>query len=129
MKKIVFILGLMLCINTASKAQAVWVTIKTEKFKCDNCVTVLDDYMKRANAVTLKSGMLKWQIQFKQGQIRVQYAKDRTNEGAIKTVIRNAGFDIIDGDKANESGYEKLPKNCKRKDDGGIILPTKEQCL
>lgn len=132
MKKFLLIFGLMIMLSVAANAQAqlpkaVWVTIKVDKFKCPTCTELLDQYLIRENRSSMNAGMLKWQIKFNAGFIRVQYLNDRTNEKAIRVAINNAGFDA-DTEKATEDSYKMLPKNCKRKEDGGIILPTKEQC-
>lgn len=48
----------------------------------------------------------------------VTYLADRTNIENIKTAIANVGYDADDV-KADEDAYKKLPKTCKRAEDGG----------
>ncbi len=134
MKKIIFIAVVALGFAITAKAQtpkAQWITIKSANLKCWECKTLLEQYLKRANASQMEMGMIQWRINLMQGEIRIQYWPDRTNPSYIKTTIANAGFDagelkqgakVVDPKdeiKATEDAYKLLPPNCKRAEDGG----------
>ena len=48
----------------------------------------------------------------------VKYLTDRTNIEEIKTAIANCGYDADDV-PATEEAYQRLPKTCKKPEDGG----------
>jgi hypothetical protein len=50
--------------------------------------------------------------------VNVTYFKDRTNPENIKTAIANIGYDADDV-TAEPDAYKKLPKTCKKPEDGG----------
>jgi hypothetical protein len=48
----------------------------------------------------------------------VTFVAERTNVENIKAAIANAGYDADDV-KADAEAYKKLPKCCKKTEDGG----------
>jgi len=101
-----------------------WVTIKSANLKCWECKERLEKYLVVANKANMESGMIQWKINLLQGEIKVQFWPDRTNESTIRTALNNAGFDA-DAEKAEPEAYKKLPPICKRSDEGGGPQPKK----
>lgn len=89
--------------------------IKTPTIGCEDCKTRIETYLKRYDGVT--SVLVNWH----QKNVTVKYLTDRTNIEEIKTAIANCGYDADDV-PANEDAYKRLPKTCKKPEDGG---PTK----
>ena len=118
MKKI--LLGLLAVGGTAlaSSAQvkaSMTVKIKTPTVGCDDCKNRIETYLKRYDGVTSV------QVNWHQKITTVKYLTDRTNIEEIKTAIANCGYDA-DDIPATEEAYKRLPKTCKKPEDGG---PTK----
>jgi len=118
MKKL--FLGLMAVGGTAlvSSAQvkaSMTVRIKTPTVGCDDCKSRIETYLKRYDGVTSV------QVNWHQKITTVKYLTDRTNIEEIKTAIANSGYDA-DDIPATEDAYKRLPKSCKKPEDGG---PTK----
>lgn len=118
MKKL--FLGLLAISGTAMvcSAQAkavVTAKIKTPTVGCDDCKNRIEAYLKRYDGVTFV------QVNWHQKITTVKYLTDRTNIEEIKTAISNCGYDA-DDIPAFEDAYKKLPKTCKKPEDGG---PTK----
>jgi copper chaperone CopZ len=118
MKKL--FLGLLALSGTAmvSSGQVkalVTVKIKTPTVGCDDCKNRIETYLKRYDGVTFV------QVNWHQKITTVKYLTDRTNIEEIKTAISNCGYDA-DDIQAFEDAYKKLPKTCKKPEDGG---PTK----
>lgn len=115
MKKI--FLGLLAIGGTAlaSSAQvkaSLTAKIKTPTIGCEDCKTRIEAYLKRYDGVTYV--MVNW----RQKNVTVKYLTDRINIEEIKTAIANTGYDA-DDIPATEDAYNRLPKTCKKPEDGG----------
>ena len=108
---LVLLMGLTLSVSAQQK-KPVTVKIMTPGIKCEECKKRVEDYLKYEEGVT------KVVANFRSGYVNVTYLKDRTNLENIKTAIANVGYDADDV-KADEDAYKKLPKTCKRPEDGG----------
>ncbi|HEU4574140.1 MAG TPA: heavy-metal-associated domain-containing protein [Chitinophagaceae bacterium] len=86
--------------------------IKTPTVQCEMCKSRIETYLKRYDGVTFV------QVNYKKKITTVKYLTDRTNIEEIKTAIANAGYDADDV-PANPDSYNRLPKCCKKPDDGG----------
>lgn len=86
--------------------------IKTPNVLCEECKKRLSTYLDRVDGIQYLN------INFRKGEIQVKYLTDRTDIEQIKTAIANAGYDADDV-TANEEAYKKLPKTCKKFEDGG----------
>lgn len=115
MKKILLaaflLIGSFTCVQAQTKP-VVTVTIKTPNALCESCKTRITDYLKRYD------GVLDVQVYFRRGETRVKYITDRTDIEQIKTAISNCGYDADDV-AANSDAYNRLPKSCKKFEDGG----------
>ena len=89
--------------------------IKTPTIGCEDCKNRIETYLKRFDGVTYV--LVNW----RQKNVTVKYLTDRTNIEEIKTAIANCGYDA-DDIPATEDAYKRLPKTCKKPEDGG---PTK----
>jgi periplasmic mercuric ion binding protein len=87
-------------------------TIKTPNVLCEECKKRLTTYLDRYDGIQYLN------INFRRGEIKVKYLTDRIDIEQIKTAIANAGYDADDV-TANEEAYKKLPKSCKKFEDGG----------
>ena len=97
---------------TAQQKKPITVKISTPTVQCEECKKRIEDYMK------YEDGIAKVVVDYKHKQTTVTYLPDRTNVENVKTGIANVGYDADDV-KANEDSYKKLPKCCKRTEDGG----------
>lgn len=88
------------------------VTISTPTVQCQMCKDRIEKYMIREDGVT------KVNVDYKHKKTKVTYYAERTNIENIKTAIANVGYDADDV-TANEESYQKLPKCCKKPEDGG----------
>ena len=86
--------------------------IKTPNALCESCKTRITDYLKRYD------GILDIQVNFRKGETKVKYITDRTDIEQIKTAIANCGYDADDV-VAEPDAYNRLPKSCKKYEDGG----------
>jgi copper chaperone CopZ len=86
--------------------------IKTPNALCENCKARIETYLKRYD------GVAEINVNFRKGETKVKYITDRTNIEEIKTAIANCGYDADDV-PANEDSYNRLPKTCKKFEDGG----------
>jgi len=86
--------------------------IKTPNALCEVCKTRIETYLKRHD------GLLEATVNYRKGETKVKYLTDRINIEEIKTAIANAGYDADDV-TANEDSYNRLPKTCKKFEDGG----------
>lgn len=115
MKKLLFLLFAVIGITTFASAQAQkgvkTVTIQTPTVQCESCKKRIEEYLKR------EDGVQKSNVDFKKHVTKVTYVAERTNVENIKTAIANAGYDADDV-KADEEAYKKLPKCCKKTEDG-----------
>lgn len=89
--------------------------IKTPTVGCEDCKTRIETYLNRYDGIS--SVVVNW----KRKETTVKYLTDRINIEEIKTAIANAGYDADDV-LANEDSYKRLPRTCKKPEDGG---PTK----
>jgi len=88
------------------------VKIKTTTIGCEDCKNRIETYLKRYDGVTYV--LVNW----RQKNVTVKYLNDRTNIEEIKTAISNCGYDA-DDIPAFEDAYKRLPKTCKKPEDGG----------
>ena len=86
--------------------------IKAPTIGCEDCKNRIETYLKRYDGVT--SVLVNW----RQKNVTVKYLTDRTNIEEIKTAISNCGYDA-DDIPAFEDAYNRLPKTCKKPEDGG----------
>lgn len=114
MKKIVFAaIALSLAIVGHSQTKAVVTAIiKTPTALCESCKSRIETYLKRYD------GVLEITVNYRKGETKVKYLTDRTDIEQIKTAISNAGYDADDV-PATEDAYKRLPKTCKKFEDGG----------
>ena len=90
--------------------------IKTPTVGCDDCKIRIENNLKRYEGVTYV--MVNW----RRKETTVKYLTDRTDIEQIKTAIANAGYDADDV-LATPDAYNRLPKNCKKPEDGGHPKP------
>ena len=114
MKRFLF-LALAVGLVTISSAQVkaeLKAKIKTPNALCEACKIRIESFLRRID------GMLFVDVNFRRGETTVKYLSDRTDIEQIKAAIANLGYDA-DDITANEESYKKLPKTCKKFDDGG----------
>ena len=115
MKKIFISLAVTSAFAYSGSAQvkaALTAKIKTPTVGCEDCKNRIETYLKRYDGITYV--MVNW----RRKETTVKYLTDRTNIEEIKTAIANAGYDADDV-TANEDSYKRLPKTCKKPEDGG----------
>ncbi len=115
MKKILItaLLGVGLTATGFSQTKSVLsAVIKTPTAVCESCKTRIETYLKRYD------GVLEINVNYRKGETKVKYVTERINIEEIKTAIANAGYDAGDV-PANEDSYNRLPKTCKKFEDGG----------
>lgn len=88
------------------------VTISTPNALCAVCKTRIESYLKRYDGVLLVN------VNYRKGETKVKYLTDRTDIEQIKAAIANCGYDADDVPAA-EDIYNRLPKTCKKNEDGG----------
>ncbi len=129
MKKIFILLFIFMSLAAASKAQQKVLEtakIKTPNALCEACKPRIETYVKRIDGVTSIN------VNYRKGETTVKYLTDRTNIEEIKTAIANMGYDADDV-PANPESYKRLPKSCKKAEDGGghpkpkVQPPTPDQ--
>lgn len=86
--------------------------IKTPNALCEHCKTRIETYLDRYD------GIMQTTVNFRKGETKVKYITDRINIEEIKTAIANTGYDADDV-PATEDAYKRLPKTCKKFEDGG----------
>jgi copper chaperone CopZ len=114
MKKI-FLMSLVFAgLATVSSAQVKVVTakIKTPNALCEACKVRIESYLRRID------GIVYLDVNYRKAETTVKYQMDRTDIEQIKTAISNLGYDADDV-PANEESYKRLPKTCKKFEDGG----------
>lgn len=94
------------------KKAVVTSTIQTPTVQCESCKKRIEDNLKRVD------GIQKVNVDVKKKTTKVSYLTDRTNIENIKTEIANIGYDA-DDITANTESYSRLPKCCKKPEDGG----------
>lgn len=87
--------------------------ISTPNARCEECKSKIEGYLKRYD------GIVSINVNFHKGETTVKYVTDRINIEEIKTAIANEGFDADDV-PANPEFYKRLPKCCKKPEDGGV---------
>lgn len=116
MKQIAFLLVMVVGIAGATMAQAKKelkkVTISTPTVQCETCKKKIESFLAR------EEGVESVNVDYKRKQTKVTFHGDRTNIENIKTAIANVGYDADDV-AANPESYQKLPKCCKKPEDGG----------
>ncbi len=115
MKKTIIGLILLFAISNAGVSQTKAVltaVIKTPNALCETCKSKIETYLKRYD------GVLEVNVNYRKGETKVKWVTDRINIEEIKTAIANAGYDADDV-PANEDSYNRLPKSCKKPEDGG----------
>jgi periplasmic mercuric ion binding protein len=88
------------------------VKIKTPNALCELCKNRIETYLKRYDGIVFIN------VNFRKGETQVKYLTDRINIEEIKTAIANCGYDADDVPAA-EDAYNRLPKSCKKFEDGG----------
>ena len=88
------------------------VTIKTPSVQCESCKERIEKFLLR------EEGVFKANVDIKKKTTKVTFVSDRTNIENIKSTIANIGYGADVG-TANEESYKKLPKCCKKPEDGG----------
>jgi copper chaperone CopZ len=114
MKKLI-LSALVVFAGVAAGAQTkavVTAKISTPTVQCDDCKQRIETYLKRYDGVSYIN------VNVKKKETTVKYYTDRTDIEQIKTAIANAGYDADDV-PANEDSYKRLPKSCKKPEDGG----------
>ncbi|NML23624.1 copper chaperone [Pseudoflavitalea sp. G-6-1-2] len=116
MKKLLLLLVAVMGIASMGFAQAKkgvqTMTIKTPTVQCEMCKNRIEKYLLR------EEGVQKVNVDFRKKVTKVTYITDRNNEDNIRTAIANIGYDA-DDIKAEAEAYKKLPKCCKKPEDGG----------
>lgn len=116
MKKLCFLLVALLGIFSIGFGQAKkglqTITIQTPTVQCESCKKRVESYMIR------EEGVHKVVLDHKKKVAKVTYYAERTHPNYIRTAIANLGYDA-DGETANPESYKKLPKCCKKPEDGG----------
>jgi periplasmic mercuric ion binding protein len=115
MKKLLIAAILMLGLTTVGFAQTkatLTAKIKTPNALCEDCKNRIEGYLKRYDGVTLVN------VNFRKGETTVKYLTDRINIEEIKTAIANTGYDADDV-LATPDAYNRLPRTCKKFEDGG----------
>ena len=115
MKKILLLSLVVARLSAVSSAQTKPVQtakIKTPNALCAECKTRIEMYLRRYD------GLVFLDVNYRKGETTVKYLTDRIDIEQIKTAISNIGYDADDV-PANEEAYKRLPKSCKKFEDGG----------
>ena len=107
-----FAIGGMSLVGSAQVKASLTAKIKTPTVGCEDCKKRIETYLDRYDGVTYI--MVNW----RQKNVTVKYLTDRINIEEIKTAISNSGYDA-DDIPAFEEAYNRLPKTCKKPQDGG----------
>lgn len=105
------------------KKPVVSVVVKIPNALCENCKTRIETYLKRYD------GVGEIIVNYRKGEAKIKYMPDRTDIEQIKTAIANAGYDADDV-PATPDAYTRLPKSCKKFEEGGghpkpkVVVPT-----
>lgn len=119
MKRIFLSLTTCIVISYSLSAQVkpvITARISTPTIGCEDCKTRLETYLKRFDGVTYV--LVNW----RRKEVTVKYVTDRINIEEIKTAIANTGYDA-DDIPATEDAYKRLPRTCKKPEDGGPNKP------
>lgn len=115
MKKIFFAVLLFTGMAVTGNAQVKPVetaTIKTPNALCENCKKRIESYVKPYD------GIISIDVNYRKGETKVKFITDRINIEEIKAYIANCGYDADDVLAAPDA-YNRLPKTCKKFEDGG----------
>jgi mercuric ion binding protein len=115
MKHLLIALVTVACFGTVSHSQTkalVTARIKTPNALCEDCKKRIETYLDRYD------GIISVNVNYHKGETTVKYLTDRIDIEQIKTAIANCGYDADDV-TANEVSYKRLPKSCKKFEDGG----------
>lgn len=115
MKKILLATLAFIFVSFTSNAQVkpvVTAIIKTPGALCESCKKRIEQYVKPYD------GIMEITVNYKKGETKVKYITDRINIEEIKAYIANCGYDADDV-LAAEDAYARLPKTCKKTEDGG----------
>jgi mercuric ion binding protein len=115
MKKLLMVSLMVAGLAAVSSAQVKPVqkaTIKTPNALCEACKTRIESYLRRYDGITVVD------VNYRKGETKVTWLSDRIDIEQIKTAISNLGYDADDV-PANEDSYKRLPKTCKKFEDGG----------
>lgn len=115
MKRFALSIAVLFSVSLAASAQVKAVQmakISTPTVQCEMCKTKIETYLKRYDGVQTVN------VNVKKKETIVKYITDRINDEEIKTAIANAGYDAGDV-TANPDSYKRLPKCCKKPEDGG----------
>ena len=88
------------------------VKVSTPTVQCGMCKNKIETYLKRHDGINYINVNVKGKV------TTIKYITDRINEEEIKTAIANAGYDAAEIE-ANPDSYKRLPKCCKKPEDGG----------
>ena len=115
MKKFLFATLAITLLSIAGNAQVkpvVTAIIKTPGALCENCKKRIEQYVKPYD------GVMEITVNYRKGETKVKFITDRINIEEIKAYIANCGYDADDV-LAAEDAYARLPKTCKKAEDGG----------
>jgi copper chaperone CopZ len=113
MKKLFLLSAITLSIAATAQTKSVLTTkIATPTVNCEACKKKIETYLSRYD------GVITINVNVRRKETTVKYVTDRINEEEIKTAIANTGYDAGDV-PANEESYKRLPKACKKPEDGG----------
>ena len=114
MKKYLILLITVACFSSAfsQTKPLLKAVIKTPNALCQLCKDRIEIYLKRYD------GIVDVNVNYRKGETTVKYLTDRIDIEQIKTAIANDGYDADDV-TANPDSYNRLPKSCKKWEDGG----------
>jgi copper chaperone CopZ len=99
-------------VSSAQVKTTLTAKIKTPNALCEACKVRIESYLRRYD------GMQFVDVNYRRGETTVKFLSDRIDIEQIKTAIANLGYDADDV-TANEDAYKRLPKTCKKFEDGG----------
>jgi len=115
MKKLLLVSFVLAILSFKSQAQTkpvLTATIKTPNALCEECKKRIETYLDRYD------GILDVNVNYRKAETRVKYITDRINIEEIKAAIANTGYNADDVEALPEA-YNRLPKSCKKFEDGG----------
>lgn len=99
-------------VATAQVKAVQTVKISTPTVQCEMCKKKIETYLGRYDGIQTIN------VNYRKKETAVKYITERINEEEIKAAIANAGYDAGDV-AANPDSYKRLPKCCKKPEDGG----------
>jgi periplasmic mercuric ion binding protein len=116
MKKVFFSLLIVFGFSAAASAQVVKAQqvakISLPTVQCEMCKNKIETYLKRYDGIMMVN------VNYRRKEATVKYLVDRISVEDIKAAIANAGYDANEV-TANPDAYNRLPKCCKKTEDGG----------